>query len=182
MVGVIEINLLKRQIFFMNKIRTIIFLLAILSFTGCKKDEFNFLSVSHPEVPVSVTNLYGIYNGVPTVSTSMAGGGAITITLSIPAEAGREIKEVTRVGIATTPNNYRVVQTDQGLYSSTPIAASGTTVTFTTSLTEYTAKTGLAVTASGTATSFLARYFYFLVTLDNNEQVIPLSVRVYVAS
>ena len=166
----------------MNKIKTIIFLLTILSFTGCKKDEFNFLSISHPETPVSVTNLFGIYNGVPTVSTSMAGGGAITITLSIPAELGRTIKEVSRIGISNTPNNYKVVQTDQGLYNTAPIAATGTSVTFTTSLTEYTAKTGLAVTASGTATSFLGRYFYFLVTLDNNEQVIPLSVRVYVAS
>ncbi len=166
----------------MNKIRTIIFLSAILFFTGCKKDEFNFLSVSYPEVPVSVTNLFGVYNGVPTVSTSMTGGGAITVTLSIPAESGRTIKEVTRVGIATTPNNYKVVQIDQGLYSSVPIAGSGTSVTFTTSLAEYTAKTGLAVNASGTATSFLGRYFYFLVTLDNNVQVIPLSVRVYVAS
>ncbi len=165
----------------MNKIM-MIFLLTILSVAGCKKDEFNFTSQSHPNVPVTVGNLYGMFNGVPTVSTSLSGGGAISIRLDIPAGSGRTIKEITRVGIAGTTTNYKVVEVTTGLYNTAPIAGSGTSVTFTTSLTEYTAKTGLAVTTGGTATSFLARYFYFLVTLDNNEQLIPVPVRVYVTA
>ena len=86
------------------------------------------------------------------------------------------------MGIASTPNNYKVVETATGLYNSAPIAGSGNSVTFTTSLSEYTSKTGLSVTLSGTATSFLARYFIFLVTLDNGDQVYPIGVRVYVAA
>jgi len=125
---------------------------------------------------------YPIYNGVSTVSASLSGGGVLTIALSIPAASGRTIKEITRVGIASTPNNYKVVETATGLYNSAPIAGSGNSVTFTTSLSEYTSKTGLSVTLSGTATSFLARYFIFLVTLDNGDQVYPIGVRVYVAA
>jgi hypothetical protein len=165
----------------MNKIVAIIFLLT-LSFASCKKDGFNGITASHPDVPVTVSNLFGFYNGVPTVSTSVTGGGAVTITLAIPAGSGRTIKEITRVAVATTPSNYKVVEVSTGLYNAAPIIGSGTSVTFTTSLTEYTAKTGLAVTTSGTATSFLARYFMFLVTLDNGEQLFPMGVRVYVNS
>jgi hypothetical protein len=164
----------------MNKRTIIICLAATFSFAGCKKDDFNFLSTSHPIVPVTVTNLYAMTNAVPTVVTSLSGGGAITITLAIPAGSGRTIKEITRVGISNTPTNYKVVQVTTGLYNTAPIPGSGTSVTFTTSLTEYTAKTGLAVTTGGTATSFLGRYFYFLITLDNNDQIIAVPVRVYV--
>ena len=53
---------------------------------------------------------------------------------------------------------------------------------FTTTLAEFTAKSGINVTASGTATSFLSRYFMFLITLDNGEQILPVGVRVYIAA
>jgi len=163
----------------MKKSVLILFLTVVL-FASCKKDTYNWLSTSEPAVPVTVADLYGYYNGVPTVATSLSGGGAITMKLTIPASTGRTIKEITKVVLGTNTQNYVVVQNNTPTYNTAPIAGSGTSVTFTTSLTEYTAKTGLPVTASGTATSFLARYFYFLVTLDNGEQVIPIPVRVYV--
>jgi len=166
----------------MNKNTIILCLTAMLIFSGCKKDDFNFLSTSYPDVPVTVTNLYGMYNGVPTVSTSLSGGGAITITLSIPVGSGRTLKEIPRVAVASTPNNYKVVEVTTGLYNTAPLAATGTSFTFTTSLAEFTTKTGISVTTGGTATSFLSRYFYFLITLDNGQQLIPVPVRVYVAS
>ncbi len=167
----------------MNKTIVAICFLTLLFFSSCKKDEFGFLTQSHPAIAVTVENVYGMYNGVPAVQTSLSGGGAITIKLAIPASAGRTIKEITRIGIHNTPNaGYGTVRVTTGLYQSTPIAGSGTSVTFTTSLTEYSSKTGLAVTTSGTATSFLGRYFYFLITLDNDEQIVPVPVRVYVAS
>lgn len=158
----------------------IVYLLAVVGFTSCKKDDFNFLSQNHPDVPVTVSNLYGTFNGVPTVATSLSGGGAITITLNIPSGSGRTIKEITKVALGTNTTNYVVVQNSTAAYNAAPIAGNGTSVTFSTTLTEYTAKTGLTVTASGTATSFLARYFYFLITLDNGQQIIPVPVRVYV--
>jgi hypothetical protein len=164
----------------MNRKAIILVLAIIVAVAGCKKDEFNFLTSNHPAVPVTVGNLYAMTNGVPTVATSLSGGGTITIKLDIPASSGRTIKEISRVGISNTPTNYRVVQISTGLYNTTPIAGGGTSVTFTTSIAEFTAKTGIAVTTSGTATSFLSRYFYFLIVLDNNEEIIPVPVRVYV--
>jgi hypothetical protein len=167
----------------MNKAIITICISAIMAFSSCKKDNFNILSPSIPDIPVTVSNLFIMYNGVPHVQTSLSGGGAITIKLEIPASTGRTIKEITRIGLSTSASaGYSSIETTTGLYNTAPIAGSGNTVTFTTSLTEYTAKTGLAVTASGTATSFLARYFYFLITLDNGQQIIPVAVRVYVAA
>jgi hypothetical protein len=162
---------------------TLLYLSLLLLWTasGCKKDTFNFASTSHPDIPVTVANLYGVYNGVPTIATSLA-SGTITIGLSIPASSGRTIREITRVGVASTPSNYKVVEQGSGLYNTAPIAGSGTSVTFTTSLSEYTAKTGLSVTSGGTATSFLGRYFYFLITLDNGDQLLPVPVRIYVTN
>jgi hypothetical protein len=168
----------------MNKAIITLCLSALVAFSSCKKDDFNILTQSHPAVPVTVSNLYIMYNGIPHVQTSMAGGGAITIKLEIPASSGRTIKEITRVSATSTSSNggYASVQTTNNLYNTAPIPGNGTSVTFTTSLAEYTAKTGLAVTTSGTATSFLARYFYFMITLDNGEQIFPVPVRVYVNS
>ncbi len=165
----------------MNKVIMAICLVAIASMSSCKKDEFNFMSQSLPDVPVTVSNRYGMFNGVPTVSTSVSGGGNIIITLTIPESTGRRIQEITRVGVATTPSNYKVVEGSTGLYNSAPIPGNGTSATFTTSLTEYNAKTGLTTTSTpGAATSFLARYFMFLITLDNGDQIYPVGVRVYV--
>ncbi|MGI8599374.1 MAG: hypothetical protein ACR2KB_08965 [Chitinophagaceae bacterium] len=153
----------------------------LLLVTSCKKDEFGLLSQNHPDVPVTVNNLFMMHNGIPVVETSLSGGGTINITLTIPAN-GRTIKEISKVALGTSTNNYVVVQNSTPAYNNAPIAGNGTTVTFITSLAEYTSKTGLAVTASGTASSFLARYFYFLITLDNGETIIPVPVRVYVNS
>lgn len=165
----------------MNKRSITIFFFLAIMIASCKKDEFGYLSQSHPAVPVTVGNLYGMFNGVPSVQTSLSGGGAITIKLDIPSTTGRTIKEITRVALHTTPNaGYATVRSTTGLYNTAPIAGSGTSVTFTTSIAEFTSKTGISVTTGGTATSFLSRYFYFLITLDNGEEVVPVPVRVYV--
>jgi hypothetical protein len=164
----------------MNKKLIIICLISAISFTQCKKNDFNYLSSNHPAVPVTITNIYLVTNGLPTVLTSISGGGAITISMSIPASSGRTIKEITRVGTATTPTNYKVVEVSTGLYNTAPIAVNGTTYSFTTSLTEVAAKTGTTIATGGTATSFLGRYFYFLITLDDGTQLIPVPVRIYV--
>jgi len=63
----------------------------------------------------------------------------------------------------------------------TPIAASGTSYTYNTSLTEYFTKN--PVSASNPAAKVnteLALRFYFLVTLDDNTQLVTMPVRVLV--
>ena len=158
------------------------FCMAILV-ASCKKDDFGYLSQNHPDVPVTVGNKWIQYNGVPVVQTSLSAGGVITIKLDIPAETGRTIKEINRVALSTSSNaGYASVRKTTGLYNTAPIAGSGTSVTFTTTIAEYLTKPGTLAPANGTATSFLNNYFYFLIVLDNGQEVIPVPVRVYVAS
>lgn len=164
----------------MNKQIIALLIASVVMFSSCKKDTEGWLTPTHPDIPVTVSNAFGTFNAVPNVSTSSSGGGAITIKLEIPATSGRTIKEITKVALGSSTQNYVVVQNGTAAYNTAAIAGSGTSVTFTTSLTEYTAKTGLTPPTGGTRTSFLTRYFYFLITLDNGQQLIPVPVGVYV--
>jgi len=165
-------------------IKSILFsgiMIAIMG-SSCKKDNPS-LDNKLPDIPVTVDNKFGIFTG-PAVSTSVAAGGAVKIILSIPASSGRTIKEITRVAAGTSVGS---VQVTTGLYNTAPIAGNGTTVTFNTTLTEYGAKVGPVIAPTpavpatpGTATSFLPRNFYFMITLDNGQVIIPTLVRVYV--
>jgi hypothetical protein len=142
---------------------------------ACKKDGFNPMTDTKPDIPVTVSNLYGTFVA-PTVASNTT-DSIIKITLSIPATSGRTIKEITRVASATS---YKSVQVTTGLYNTAPIPGSGTSVTFTSTLREYINKTGKTVPAPNTASSFLSTYFFFLVTLDDGSTIIPTYVKVYV--
>lgn len=166
----------------MKKMNVYIAASLLLLFTACKKDDFGGTSNITPDIPVTVSDLYGMYN-YPVVATSFAGGGNITIKLNIPANSGRTIKEITRVAAGTSGTNYKSVEVTTPLYSTAAIPGNGTSATFTTTLAEYAAKTSTTpytTATAGTSTSFLARYFFFLVTLDNGQTIIPNAVRVYV--
>jgi len=161
-------------------IKTLLSLGLILSvgITSCKKDNVS-LENNLPEIPVTVSNKIGIWTA-PTVSSSFGAGGAIRIVLEIPASSGRTIKEITRVAANTTVGS---VQVTTGLYNAAPIVGGGTSVTFTTTLAEYFTKAGgtpYTATTAGTASSFLAKNFYFMLTLDDGKVIIPTQVRVYV--
>lgn len=148
--------------------------LASTLFMSCE-DEVGPLSDIRPAVPVTVTNAMA-YRPEPTVSTSIAGGGVIQIVLSIPANSGRTIKEV-KIAANTT---YTAIQSTgtTGFYTSAPIAASGTTFTFNTTIAQYfTVHPPVAATP---ANAELARRFYFKITLDDNSVIISEPVRVLV--
>jgi len=152
-------------------------LLAAITFTSCKKQDFNGLSQSYASVPVTVANAID-FRPEPTVATSVSAGGAIQIILQSPSGSGRTIKEITRIALSTT---YSKIQGTSGLWNAAPIPVNATTWTFNTSLTEYTAKGGGAVPSiSTTAGTELTNRFYFLITLDDATQIIPESVRVLV--
>lgn len=164
-----------------NRIFSIIaILLVAVAFTSCKKDGFTGLTDSKPEIPVTVSNVFD-FRPSPTVKASKA-QNTITITLEIPAESGRKIKEITKIAAAATAN-YTVIYNSStvgttGLWSNTPIPVNGTSYTFTTTFDEYKTKTG--VTATPASNTLLGRDFYFLITLDDNQQLIPRNTRVFV--
>ncbi len=146
-------------------------LLGAVLFMGCKKED-GPLSDLKPAVSVTVKNATD-FRPSPTVRASMA-DGKIQIILEIPSGSGRTIKEITSVSASTS---YSQVQGTTGLYNLAPIPGSGTTAIFNTTFTEYTAKTGQAISAANTE---LGRRFYFLLTLDNGTKIIPTDVRVLV--
>lgn len=157
--------------------------LILVSAISCKKTEgFNSLSDNKPEVPVTVANAYD-YLPAPTIKASKA-ENKITITLQIPESSGRKIKEITKIAASTTAN-YTAIYSGTAvgtgttqLWSNTPIPVNGLSYTFNTTFDEYKTKTGGTTTPGSNA--FLNRDFYFLVTLDNGQTIIPMYTRVWV--
>ena len=156
--------------------------IASLLFMGCKKEGFGPLTDNRPDVPVTVANVYE-YRPAPTVKASKA-ENKITITLQIPSGTGRTIKEVTKIAASTTANYTAIysgttvgTSTSQ-LWSLTPVSVNATSYTFSTTFDEYKTKTGITTTPASNA--LLGRDFYFLLTLDNGETVIPQNIRVWV--
>jgi hypothetical protein len=150
---------------------------AAIHISSCKKDGFGPLTDNRPDIPVTVANVFD-YRPQPTVKASKT-ENKITIVLQIPATTGRTIKEITKSAAST---NYTAVQGTTvgptGLYSNTPVPGSGVTVTFTTTFDEYKTKTNTTTNPSSNA--LLARNFYFVLTLDNGEVIIPTPVRVWI--
>lgn len=164
-----------------NKIFSTI-LCATVLLAGCNKEKGlgpNYRGYTSPAIPVTVQNQVD-NRPDPTVTTSLSGSGAIQIILTIPSTSGRTIKEITKVATATS---YVQIQSTgaSGFYTTTPIAGSGATVTFNTSITEYFAKNPVSGTnpAAKQDTELTLRY-YFMVTLDDGSVLYPMPVRVLV--
>ena len=156
------------------------FLVVLLVLFGCTKQKgFGPKSDNIPGNAISVQNATD-WRPDPTVTTSLSGGGNIQIVLSLPADSKRTIKEITRVATSTS---YTRIQGTSGMYTSGAIAGSGTTATFTTTLTEYFTKNPVSgANPAAKADTELALRFYFLVTLDDNTTVIVPGVRVLVVT
>ena len=153
-----------------------LFILAVLTaFSSCKKDGFGPLTDSVAPIPVTITNAMPS-RPEPTISVSRA-TGIISIKLAIPSTSGRTIKEITRVSATTTPT---AVQGTVGLYNTAPIAATGTTVEFTSILSEYITKGRPVIVALPLANNVeLANRFYFLITLDNSQTIVTRPIRLF---
>lgn len=162
-----------------------LFLLLIVLGSACKKTEgFTSLTDNVSATPITVVNLYDYLPG-PAVKASKA-ENKITITLQAPS--GRTIKEVTKIAVAGTAsygpiqNGTVVGKGTNQLWSSTAIPVNAATYTFTTTFTEAIAKspTALGITALPASNTLLGMDFYFKLTLDNGETIIPSYVRVWV--
>jgi hypothetical protein len=172
----------------MNRFKNlnIVLLLAVMLVNfSCTKEE-GPLSDLKPTTPILVSNAIA-FRPEPTVTVSKSAivgpgvVGPIQITLSIPASSPRTITSITKIAAATAYSQIQNLSAPPApypvFYNTAPVLGSGKTATFNTTLTEYTAKTGQPVTATNTE---LGRRFYFLVTLDDNTEVISEAVRVLV--
>jgi hypothetical protein len=172
-------------------------------------DSLGPLEDSIAEIPVTVTNAT-FFERFPIVTASVSQGtgvaqGPFSITFRIPADKG-VIKEITRVQTGTSglrllqegtaPQAYNFVSSTSSVR---PIPGNGTNeITFTSSLGEYGAyRTRVAALPGASAVNAgnapvvapnstfndqnpnQLRYF-FLLTLEDGRQIIPMEVRVRV--
>jgi hypothetical protein len=159
--------------------KTAFIIMGAMIINSCSKQDIDPLMDLRPAVPVSITNATE-FRPDPTVTTSLSAGGKIVVTLSIPASGGRTIKEITRIAASTS---YTKIQSggSTGYYENAPIAVSGTTYTYNTTVADYFTKFPVSTAnPAAKANSELSLRFYFLVTLDDNSQVVTMPVRILV--
>ncbi len=163
----------------MKKYNLIIALMLLMGFGSCKKD-YDYLSLRDAIATdaISVANV-AYYERFPFVTTQ-AVGGKIEIIFKLDDASPNNIKEITRVNASSinAAINATSVQTTTGLYNTAVISGSGKTVTFTTTVDEYLKKKGLTALRASTAGVPIDLQFFFLITLDNGQTIIPLETRV----
>ncbi|MES2518648.1 MAG: hypothetical protein V4585_11110 [Bacteroidota bacterium] len=163
----------------MKKYNFLVAMMLILGLGSCKQ-QYDYLSL-RDAVPTDVITVDNAvyYERIPFVTTSQSAGGNIEIILKLADGSPNTIKEITRVNASSTNRaiNATSVQTTTGLYNTAVIAGNGKSVSFKTTIAEYLKKKALT-TLQATTTGPYDLQFYFLVTLDNGQTIIPLETRV----
>jgi len=161
--------------------KTVLVISAALVINGCTKQEIDPLMDARADVPVSITNA-AEFRPDPTVTCSLK-DSIIQIVLSIPAQSGKTITEITK--IATTTSYTKIQGSGSaGFYVATAIPVNGTSYTYKTTLKDYfafnapTAATGANPPAKANAE--LGNRFYFLIKLSDGTQIVTMPVRVLV--
>lgn len=130
-----------------------------------------------PAVPLTFPNAT-TYGANPFIIVSAGSGGAIKFDLSIPAGSGRTIREITTVVGGGTGINAGSLNTASLKFNASPIAGTGTTAVFQTTIADFSKKySTVNVTPSANPLSPREIAFIFLVTLDNGDQIVTRQVR-----
>ena len=169
-----------------NKIIYILLLALVAGSSISCKDDLVYSDLvrdNRPTVPVTFpgTTTFG-FN--PFIVSSLAAGGAIQFTLSIPTSSGRTIKEITKVVGGATGINVGTLNaaTPTSAFNPAPIAGSGTTAVFTTTIADFKKKYPTVATTPAALPNYTEIQFLFLVTLDDGTQIVPEPVRVRVVA
>ncbi|WP_338874950.1 hypothetical protein WBJ53_04955 [Spirosoma sp. SC4-14] len=171
----------------MKNILINLFLLVLVagSNISCKDDLIysDLVRDNRPDIPVTFpgTDTFG-FN--PFIVSSLASGGPIQFTLSIPSSSGRTIKEITKVVGGATSINVGTLNsaTSTSAYNPAPIAGSGTTAVFTTTIADFKKKYPSVSTTPAALPNYTEIQFLFLVTLDDGTQIVPEPVRVRIVN
>jgi hypothetical protein len=168
------------------KYYSIIFLgtLFLITMFSCKGPfEGDVVKDNRPEIPVTFdgANTVG-FNPYYTVAYS-AGTGAISIKVTIPADARLKIKQVENiVAGATSINVASITATSSIQYITAPAIVNGTSYTLNTTLTEFNTKVAASakVTASPAVGAFTERAFMIRLRMDDDTFIIPVQCRIRV--
>jgi len=159
---------------FKNILAAVIF----LGLISCEQDFGQFNRDNRPEVPLTFPNAT-TFGFDPYIVVSNAGPGDIQFVLEIPENSGRTIREITRVSAGATALNAGSIHT-AGTYVDNPIPGDGNQVVFNTTLEEFRARRPNVTSTPPAAGGFTELAFFFLVTLDNGEEIVSMRARVRV--
>ena len=173
-----------------NILNITLLLCLVMACFSCE-DDFDYGQFSRDNkaaVPVTYQDAT-TYGHAPFYTVQKESTSDIKITLEIPQSSGRSIREITRVVGGTTGINAGTVTTNATAANTIQanITGTGNTATFTTSLpalrTKFPSGGAFAALNGPTATS-TAKYtefaFMFLVTLDDDQTIIPVQLRLRV--
>jgi hypothetical protein len=167
-----------KELISMKNIINRLFLLLIIACAAfaCKNDDVfsELVRDNRPAVPVTFpgATTFGFNPYIEASLEALKAGENITFTLAIPESSGRTIKEITKVGAGATAINAGTL--NGAGYNTAPIPGTGTTATFTTTLADFNRlrRTPTTQVAAGQELAFI-----FLVTLDDDTQIITQQVR-----
>jgi hypothetical protein len=162
----------------LNKI--VLFALLAFGAVACKK-EFTDDLVKDSKPDVAVTFVGATTSGFnPYYKVSLASGGAIKLELSIPSNASRKIKSVTKIiAGATAINVANLKNPSYPSYLDAAVDVNGTTYTLNTTVAEFNSKAVLT-TDKISLTTGGERAFLMLLTMDDNSEIIPVQCRIRV--
>lgn len=171
---------------YINKI--LFFAFGLVLFAACSDDG----EYEHPIVKDNIPDTPILFPGATTFGANpyynvTVSGGTITIVVAVPESSPRQIKEITRIitgATGITPGNV----TTAANFLAAPLAVNGKSVTIPITIAEWNAHNAAAAdltvppAASPTvpATGFAERAIMFLVTLDDDTQIIPQQLRIRV--
>ncbi|ARK12023.1 hypothetical protein [Fibrivirga algicola] len=159
-------------------IKSLLLALLIVTSWACKDDlEYGpLVRDNRPAIPVTFPGAT-TFGGNPFINVP-ATSGAISFTLSIPSTSGRTIKEITSVAGVGTGTNAASLTTASSVLNTAPIPGTGTTAVYTTSVTAIKTRfPATVITPSADPYTPRELAFIFLVTLDDNTQIVTQQVR-----
>lgn len=169
-----------------NTFINILFLALLAGSSFSCKDDLVYSDLvrdNRPAIPVTFPGAT-TYGFNPFIVTSLAAGAPIQFTLSIPSTSGRTIKEITKIVGGGTGINVATLNTATATtaFNTAPIAGSGTTAVFTTTLAAFKTKYPSVATTPVALPNYTEIQFLFLVTLDDGTQIVPEPVRVRIVA
>ena len=151
-------------------------LAATIFLVSCEQDFGVLNSDNRPDIPLTFPNATTV-GFDPYIEVPISGDGTIRYELHIPSSSGRTIREITKVVGGASDINTAALNNRES-YIVNPVQINDTTGEFITSIAEFEQK--VRTNAAGEVTPVAVGQelaFLFLVTLDNDEEIVSMRVR-----
>lgn len=157
----------------------LITLIALISLSCASEFEGEIVRDHRPAIPVTFNGAtsHG-FNPYYTVSYAT---GTFTITVSIPENSSKKIKEVSNIVAGATSINVASLTAASSIQYLDQIAqVNGTTFVLTTSIDEFNTKVPASarVTTAPAAGALVERAFMFRLVMDDDSVIVPVQCRI----